>query len=1701
MESLLIHEWFANIARQHPDRLALQGKGAATTFRELEEQSCIIQRALSATGIQKGDVVALATEDRSFLIPAILGVLKQGGIFAPISPSVPDERLQTMLHSIQPKVVVGESEEIGRLRRLVLGAGGAGLLADKTTLITYDEAGEAVCSPGWDGDDCCYIYFTSGSTGQPKPIAGRIKAVDHFIRWEIEECGIPFGSRTSQLISPTFDACLRDIFVPLCSGGTICLPPMVESSVDANLLCAWIEEENVNVIHCVPTLLRSLLNAAGEKMLQSVTHLFVSGEVLTPGDVGRWFQCRNGYQARLINLYGPSETTMTKFAYFVKPGDQELGAIPIGKPIRGAEAILLNQHGRPSPVGAIGEIYIRTAYRSLGYYGRPDLSKEAFIANPFRNDPNDLLYRTGDIGRIMEDGNYEFLGRIDNQIKLRGIRIELSEIESVIRTYPQIQDCVVAALEAPSGEKSLCAYYVSGSQVNSADLRDFVGQRLPEYMRPSAYVELTKLPLLSNGKVDRSQLPPPQQWLQARHLPPASAVEEILCGIWEEILHLEKVGVEDSFFELGGHSLMATQVISRMRNIFNCEVSLRAFLKQPTVRKLAHEVEQQTQDPTLKMVTPISVVSGRERGLPLSFAQQRLWFLAQMKGVSVTYHIPVALQLRGELDREALKRSLDAIWARHEALRSVFVVVEGEPRVELLPVGTGLPLEEHDLREVVDAGERLQRLMAEAANAGFDLAQGPLIRTHLVRMQEEEHVLLLTQHHIVSDAWSMKVLAREFGALYGAFSRGEANPLEPLGIQYPDYAAWQREWLTGEQLQKQSEYWREALADAPLLLELPTDRPRPEQQSFVGGYVPVVIERELAEGLKELSRRHGVTLFMTVLSGWAAVLSQLSGQPEVVIGTAVANRRQAETERLIGFFVNTVALRVDLREEPSVAEMLKRVRGIVLGAQEHQDMPFEQVVEILQPPRRLSQTPVFQVIIQWQNNEEILPEFREVRVEGLRVPYEAVKFDLYLGLAEQDEGIVGTLHYAAALFEQGTIERQRDYLLRMLEAMVADSQQKVARIEIIGPKERQQLLEEWNATEVDLGVDVCVHELFERQVEQTPDNVAVEYGSQEITYRELDRRANQLARYLRKQGAGPEMVVGIWVERSMEMVVGILGILKAGGAYMPLDGNYPEERLEYMIEDAQVALMLVGKEQEKRMPRVWVPVVVMDGEDREWEREEEGRVESGAYGGNLAYVIYTSGSTGKPKGVGVEHRQLANYIRAIGEKLQIEVGMRLALLSTYAADLGYTMIFPALCHGGCLDVVDADWVLDAGKLTQHFSHHPIDYLKIVPSHLQSLLGSSSESGVLPRRWLVVGGEASSWELIRQVKERGAGCRVLNHYGPTETTVGILTYDTTQESEEERTGGTVPVGRPLSNGKVYILDKELNPAGVGIRGEIYIGGAGLARGYVNRAEMTAEKFVPNLFSRRGGERLYRTGDMGRYREDGNIEYIGRKDEQVKIRGYRIELGEIEARLKEHGLVKEAVVVAREAGEDGGGEKRLVAYVVMEKAKEEKVEHSIPEGGELEASELSAMLHTYLAGWLPEYMVPAAIVRLERIPLTANGKLDRKALPAPEGEAYSRRTYEPPQGEMEVVLANLWQELLEVERVGRHDNFFELGGHSLLAVRMLSHLLGNLNVQIDLSTLFNYPQLSLFAKRVLIASIEQEFDSIEFQNLVSAEDSKS
>jgi amino acid adenylation domain-containing protein len=1186
-------------------------------------------------------------------------------------------------------------------------------------------------------------------------------------------------------------------------------------------------------------------------------------------------------------------------------------------------------------------------------------------------------------------------------------------------------------------------------------------------MVPAAYVRMEKLPLMPNGKLDRKALPAPEQEAYAvrGYEAPVGEMETKLAEVWADVLQLEKVGRHDNFFDLGGHSLLAVRVVSRLQQVLSVEVAIRDLFAHPELADLARHLQGAAHAELLRIMP--TKRSGR---LPLSFAQQRLWFLGQMEGGSAAYHIPFGLHLKGDLNRTALGRALDRIVVRHEALRTTFAFRDGEPVQEIGAVeGSSFGLLEHDLRGHNEVEVELAALRELEAGASFDLAAGPLIRGRLIGLAEDEHVLLVTMHHIVSDGWSMGVMVGELKALYGAFLAGEADPLPELEIQYADYAVWQREWIEGEILQQQAAYWKTTLAGAPALLELPTDHTRPVQQDFAGGSVELVLDESLTAGLKDLSRRHGTTLYMTLLAGWAILLARLSGQQDVVIGSPVANRGRAEIEKLIGFFVNTLALRLDLSGSPSVSQLLEQSKAQSIAAQRHQDIPFEQVVELAQPVRSLAHSALFQVMFSWQNATDARLELPGLEVHPLpSVSYRMAKFDLTLSLQEVGERIVGTLEYATALYERTTVERYREYFLRLVEAMVADDTRVVDHLRLLTERERHQVLYEWNATEREYARDKCVHELFEEQVRRSPEATAVAFEEEELSYGELNARANRLAHYLRELGVGPETRVGLMVERSIEMVVGLLGVLKAGACYVPLDSSSARERLQYMLEDSGARLVLTSRSLSPMIREVGGEALLMEAE--EWRRYSSEDPAVSIEPAQLAYVIYTSGSTGRPKGVGVEHRQLVNYVRAIGERLQIEAGMRLGLVSTYAADLGYTMIHPALCYGGCLDVVNAGWVLDARKLEEHFSRHPIDYLKIVPSHLWALLNGSEGSGLLPRRWLILGGEASSWDLIQQVKQRRAGCRVLNHYGPTETTVGVLTYDTTQDDAGQTVGGTVPIGRPLSNGKVYVLDSELNPVGVGESGEIYIGGAGVARGYLKRAELTGEKFLPNPYSAEPGGRMYRTGDLGRYLQNGNIEFLGRKDHQVKIRGFRIELGEIEAALAEHPKIRQAVVLARE---DEPGDKRLVAYVVAEQEAEEG------DSGDKRAGLRIGELREHMLGKLPEYMVPGTYLELEKLPLTHNGKIDRKALPRPDRDTREEE-YVGPRDATEETLCRLWQEVLRRERVGIHDNFFSMGGHSLLAVQIISRIKLAFSIDIPLTALFAGPTVARMAKHIAAAN---------------------
>ncbi|WP_425526338.1 amino acid adenylation domain-containing protein [Rhizobium leguminosarum] len=1052
----------------------------------------------------------------------------------------------------------------------------------------------------------------------------------------------------------------------------------------------------------------------------------------------------------------------------------------------------------------------------------------------------------------------------------------------------------------------------------------------------------------------------------------------------------------------------------------------------------------------------------RDGALPLSYSQQRLWFLSQLDEDSTNYNIPLGWRLQGRLDRVAWRRSLDRLFARHEALRSTFVAGEDDPQVQILSGDRGLPVVEHDLRDRPDAQAALLDLCQEEARTPFDLAREPLIRGRLIRLADEEHVFLLTQHHIVSDGWSMGVLVRELSSLYRAFEAGEDDPLPPLAIQYPDYAAWQRQWLSGERLQRQAQYWRDTLSGAPARLALPTDRPRPAQQSFAGASVPVVIDQALTRGLKRLSRQHGTTLFMTVLAAWAAVLSRLSGQDDIVIGVPTANRRRREIEDLIGFFVNTLAVRIDLSGEPSVSDLLERARRAALTAQDHQDLPFEQVVEIVKPPRHLDHTPLFQVMLAWQNNTVGSLDLPGLRVEAAGEGLDQVKFDLELNLGEQGEVIAGTLGYATALFDRATMERQCGYLLALLRAMVVDAEQPVRELDILPAEERSYLLEELNRTEADYPLDLCVHALFEAQVRRAPDAVALVFEEQSISYGALNADANRLAHHLIELGVRPDQPVAICVERSPAMVVGLLAILKAGGAYVPLDPAYPSGRLRQLLDDAGPRLLLcdaAGRAALGAEAIADLSVVDLDAATPAWADQSADDPDPHALGltaRHLAYVIYTSGSTGTPKGVMVEHRGMTNYLSWARESYAPTSSS--VVSSSLAFDATVNSLFAPLVSGGhALLTKEGDEVEGirsrVGTPCGLVNVTPI-LLDVLGQQLQSA-GGSSQVEVL-----VIGGEALSSSTVELWRQIQPAARMVNEYGPTEAVVGCAFHDIPADLSAST---NVPIGRPISNTRLYVLDGHGAPVPFGAVGELYIGGAGVARGYLNRPDLTAERFLADPFSGKAGARMYRTGDLARYLPDGNLEFLGRNDDQVKIRGFRIEPGEIAARLLEHELVGDAAVVAHA---DAAGDKRLVAYVVAK---------TTDGSAEADGAGLAASLRAHLGGLLPDYMVPSAFVRLEALPLTMNGKLDRKALPVPDDDAYARRAYEAPQGEIETLLAGIWAELLGVERVGRHDNFFELGGHSLLAVQMMERL-RRLSLGVEVRTVFAKPMLADLASNL-------------------------
>ncbi|MBD2816404.1 amino acid adenylation domain-containing protein, partial [Xenorhabdus sp. Flor] len=1672
-QDILIHQLVETQVVHHPDATAVIFEDQALSYDELNHRANRLAHYLIALGVRPDDRVAICVERSLEMIVGLLAILKAGGAYVPLDPAYPTERLRYMLEDAAPVALLTQTALADTLNSVVTGTSVHQIILDPQISFLEEQPvhNPDTQSLGLTPDNLAYVIYTSGSTGLPKGVEMFLAALLNLLQWHRQN----FASnktdpgRTLQFAAPGFDVAFQEIFTTLAEGG--CLVLMNEETRrEPQQYLRLVQQKQINRIFLPYIALQHLAEAANhiEGDFSCLTHIITAGEQLRITPAIRHFIQRTG-SCQLHNHYGPTESHVVTAHTLDKDIEQWSTFPPIGRPIANIQIYILDPYGQPVPIGVTGEIHIAGASVARGYLKHPELTAERFLADPFSPKPDARMYKTGDLGRWLSDGNIEYLGRNDFQVKLRGFRIELGEIETQLAQCHGIREAVVLLREDEPDHKRLVAYLrpLDGAKPTPAELRQQLAQHLTDYMLPSAFVTLDAFPVTPNGKLDRRALPVPDASavVTRRYEAPIGETETRLAQIWQDLLGLERVGRHDHFFELGGHSLFAVQLAARVRQVLGRELSLQQLFAQPLLADLAQTLTNALV--TTQIVIP--AIDDRSQPFPLSFAQQRLWFLGQLDpAASLAYHIPVLLRLTGQLNQQALIVAFERLIVRHESLRTRFILIEGQPYQYINnPADSNVALSYQDLRSLAPEArtQHITDLSAIEAQTPFNFSQGPLLRAQLLQLADEAHMLLLTLHHIIADGWSIGVLEHELDVLYHAVLNDQDDPLPPLTIQYADYAVWQRDCLQGSDfnennlqataLPEQRDFWQKQLAGAPALLSLPTDRPRPPVQTYTGGQVPFHLDATLLASLKAVGQRHNTTLFMTILAAWSIVLARLSGQDDIVIGTPVANRPHSELEGLIGFFVNTLALRITLDDTASVTDLLTQVRERALAAYAHQDLPFEQVVEALQPERSLSYSPIFQVMLALDNTparNQTSPGLQIVRVE--QTSHNA-HFDLLLLLTETDAGLTGGLEYAADLFDCATVERMVGYLTNILTAMVADETQRLATLPMLPETERQQLLVEFNATKADFPQDALIHQLVETQVARTPDATAVVCGEQSLSYEELNCRANRLAHHLIAQGIQPDDRVAICVERNLDMVVGLLAILKAGGAYVPLDPAYPSERLAYMLEDAKPIALLTQATLVKKLNTL-VPAVILDDQEAFLTSQPTHNPDVQALGltsRHLAYVIYTSGSTGQPKGVAITHCNTMNFLTWAQRTFSPEELAHTLFATSLNFDLAVYECFAPLISGGTVHLV-------SDVLSLVTTEHSVSLINTVPSAIAHLL----EVNAVPMTIQTVNlaGEALKPHVVEHLFTRSSVQNVCNLYGPSETT----TYSTW--TRMNRTAGFVShIGRPIANTQIYILDRHGQPAPLGVTGEIHIAGAGVARGYLNRPELTAERFLPDPFSPLPDARMYKTGDLGRWLPDGNLEYLGRNDFQIKLRGFRIEPGEIEARLMQCHGVREAVVLARDyisdeeniSHENVAGEKRLVAYVRP-----------------LEGIELTpACLRQQLARHLAEYMLPSAFVILDAFPLTPNGKLDHQALPEPDVSAVVARGYETPVGEIEIRLAEIWQELLGVEQVGRHDHFFELGGHSLMIVSLIERLY-DLGWQLDVRSIFSTPVLNEMAQAI-------------------------
>ncbi|MGW2378204.1 amino acid adenylation domain-containing protein, partial [Kitasatospora sp. NPDC001683] len=1533
-------------AARTPEAVAVTFQDSRLTYRELNERANRLAHRLIARGAGPEDLVGLVLPRSPELVVAILAVLKAGAGYLPIDPDAPQARIEAVLTEGRPVLVLDSVESV----RDTDGAPATNPVdADRRAPLRQDHP--------------AYVIFTSGSTGKPKGVVIPHRNVTRLFSAADRE--FDFGDQDVWTLfhSYAFDFSVWELWGALLYGGRLVVVPHAVSRSPRDFL-TLLSEQRVTVLNQTPSAFYQLVEADQQSSDTplSLRYVVFGGEALAPGRLGAWYERHPEDRPTLVNMYGITETTVhvTHRALDRASAAADTGST-VGPALADLRAYVLDSSLRPVPPGVTGELYVAGAGLARGYLGRPALTADRFVACPF-GSAGARMYRTGDLARWTPDGALVYEGRADHQVKIRGFRIELGEIEAVLTRHPQVAQATVIAHEDRSGDKRLVAYVVTrGAAVDAAELRAYAGRALPGYMVPAAVVLLDTLPLTTNGKLDRRALPAPRFEAEGAGRGPRNAREEILCELFARALDVDRVGIDDSFFDLGGHSLLATRLAGLIRSELGLELPLGTLFEAPTVSRLADRIAES--EPARPALRPMP----RPDAVPLSFAQQRLWFLQRIEGADPTYNMPLALRLTGELDREALRAALNDVVRRHESLRTVFTESGGPVRQQVLDSRT-LPL------PVTEAtAEDLPGLLTRAAATPFDLDRELPLRASLFTLAPTEHTLLLVMHHIVGDEWSMAPLARDLGTAYAARLGGSAPGWEPLPVQYADYTLWQRELLGTEDdpaslAHRQLVFWREALADLPEELPLPGARPRPAVSGRRGEALPVRFDAELHRALAELGREHRATLFMVLQAGLSALLSRLGAGTDIPLGTALAGRTDQALDELVGFFVNTLVLRTDTSGDPGFGELVDRVRTADLAAFAHQELPFDRLVEALNPSRAANRHPLFQVMLVLQSTPA-----SELDLPGLEVRKEQIhpggaKFDLSLSLTETRDGdgapggLEGYVEYSTDLFDRETVATLVQRLERLLHAVVADPAGPIGAVDLLTEAEHRLLTTGWNDTRREVPA-LTVPALFEAQVARTPDAPAVLFADTALSYAELNRRANRLARLLIGRGIGPESVVALMLPRSADLVVAMLGVLKAGAGYLPVDPDYPAERIAYLFADGAPALTVTTGALAAALP-VGTEHIVLDTagsadlpDDDVQDRDRRSPLDLG----HPAYVIFTSGSTGQPKGVVATHRGVAGLLAAQRDRLVVGPGDRVLQFASFSFDAAFWELVMALLSGATLVLAEPDRLRPGAPLAELVEAYGVSHLTLPPTALDVLAPEDLPSV----RSLVVAGEAASGNLVARWSP---GRRLVNAYGPTETTVCATMSDPLQGDARP------PIGGPIGNMRAYVLDERLRPVPVGVAGELYVAGDGLARGYLRRPALSASRFVACPFGE-PGERMYRTGDLARRRADGTLEYLGRTDDQVKVRGHRVELGEIESALAAQPGVAAAAVVPRS---DRAGQ--LVAYVV-------------PSDPASVADTLAADLRAALRRRLPEYMVPAAVVVLDVLPLTPNGKVDRRALPAP------------------------------------------------------------------------------------------------------------